>query len=212
MKYGADPDKDVLVVLDWDFEEIYSRTDWPDGYLEELEHRFRSEPTVVKIQEMGFELREVFPGTGVFRTPAGWSMDRAIFQLPRIFGDILRIGPAGLAELAIWIDDTVIVNLYYEPFDPNVEVDLGKLEEEFRSEHTVAQLQEMGFQLEGVLPAYYAGAFKIAEGWTLERAIDELPGLFADVVLAQPVYGGSAGYQVKKSQKSVSITGGAGTG
>ena len=58
--------------------------------------------------------------------------------------------------------------------------------EEFLSHPVVIGLEELGFELVNAFPEIWAGLFALAPGWTLERAIDELPKLFPEIEYIEP--------------------------
>jgi len=163
-----------------------------------MEESFKNEPTVLALQEMGFEyvsygaefLAIVY--AGVFRLAEGWTFERARDELPKLFPDIEAVDRPGNGDYygfgsgfpsnAIFVtlqDDT------YEQMEPwNIKPgspEDKELEARFRAEPTVITLQEMGFELLEVSGIFYSGIFSLPTDWTGERASKELPTLFSDI-------------------------------
>ena len=168
------PDYYVFISLDYDF----SQQEYPADP-EKMFAKFRAEPTVKALEEMGFEFLDapdvfilvVMDYTGVFKLAPGWTVEQAMNDLPNLFTDIREVYPAGSPEGFYSLDSRLMHKGLEIAFHHDVYTEIEglarrddpeyllKVELAFRSDPDVIRLQELGYELFMVATPFYAGLF-----------------------------------------------------
>jgi len=88
--------------------------------------------------------------------------------------------PSDDASDDVPLDGTVFITLRYEWGDFLSEPE--KARQFWENSATPEALQGMGFELLSEFPEIVSGLFRLAPGWTIERAKKELPEMFPDIL------------------------------